>query len=371
MQIAQIRAIPFALPLKQAFKTAHDTTQLRELTLLEVTLSNGCVGYGEIQSFMNTAYAPETQVDSREMLAEVASGLKNFDWQHPSAIATYLAERTSLTFVRAAIEMACWDAYGKTIGTSLAAMLGAQRQSVPVGKAVGIQDDAAATIAEIERLAKTGYQRAKLKLTDPEQLLDLSGLQQRYPQLVFSIDFNNALPDTDASYQMLQRLKNSGITLVEEPLKGSPWQRYAAMLTSGLVPKISLDESINGVADIELALQQHVANAFTLKQGKLGGITATQTAIERINQAGQLPWIGGMLSSGLGRFVDVSLAATLSDPIFPADIATTQDGVIKDIINEPIVLHDGQVEVPQAPGIGVTLNWNAIRQMQVEPEQIY
>ncbi|WP_371190386.1 enolase C-terminal domain-like protein [Weissella viridescens] len=371
MQITQIRAIPFALSLKQSFKTAHDTTQLRELTLLEITLSNGCIGYGEIQSFLNTAYAPETQMDSRQMLGNLAVGLKSLQWQHPHAVAAYLAGQTQLTFVRAAVEMACWDAYGKTVGKSLATLLGARHRFVPVGKAVGIQADVAATYTEIEKVAQAGYRRVKLKATALDQLPNLQAVQRQFPQMVFSIDLNNALPDTLKSVDCLETLKAQGITLVEEPLVGSPWQRYAELLATGRVPRISLDESINSVGDVSSALRQHAADAFTLKQGKLGGITATQRAITEINQAGQLPWIGGMLSSGLGRFVDVTLAATLPNPIFPADIAATQDGLELDVIYEPIQLTEGRVEVPQKPGLGITVNWTAVKKLQTDVAQIY
>ncbi|SUP52985.1 o-succinylbenzoate synthase [Weissella viridescens] len=69
----------------------------------------------------------------------------------------------------------------------------------------------------------------------------------------------------------------------------------------------------------------------------------------------------GMLSSGLGRFVDVTLAATLPNPIFPADIAATQDGLELDVIYEPIQLIEGRVEVPQKPGVGITVNWTAVK----------
>lgn len=371
MKINQIKVYPLAMPLNRQFKTAHDQTEVRVLTLLEIELMNGVRGYGEIQSFTNTNYAAESQAMSRAILPELSEALKQLDWDHPHQVAEFLAARTHLSFVRAALEMACWDAFGKVTNQSLATMLGATQTQVPVSVAIGIQTTQRQLEIAIEQALKAGYRRIKLKANSDLSLPDVRRLKQDNPEVIFSVDLNNGLSDTDADIERLIQIQQQGITLVEEPIQGAPWQRYGALKQTGKVPLISLDESINSLVDVKKALELDVADAYTLKQGKLGGITETALAICAIDRADRLPWVGGMLSSGLGRSVDLALAATLKTPMFPADISATTDYVAQDIIYEALVLKHGEMTVPQAAGIGVTMNWHAITHFQQEPVITY
>ncbi|MBM7616527.1 O-succinylbenzoate synthase [Weissella uvarum] len=369
MQVKQVTAIPLRLPLKEAFDTAHDRTKVRALTLLEIQLMDGSVGYGEIQSFENTAYAPENQQLSWSVLPQLVQVLKDHAWNHPQQVAALLDESTDYSFAKAGLEMACWDAYGHLKQQSLAQLLGVTRKAIPVGKAIGLQATSAKTEQLIGEAIAQGYQRIKLKMVPELTVPDLNAWDDSAS--LFTIDFNNALPDKPQSTQILATLKQKGITLVEEPLQGANWSSYQTLANQVALPLVSLDESINDVADVERALALDVADAFTLKPGKLGGIGPTLLAQSKITQAGKLPWIGGMLSSGIGRFVDAVLAAKQADPIFPPDSGPTQAYLQADIIVEKLHLQAGQVELPSQPGLGFHIDWSQVQQYQTGPAQIF
>ena len=63
MQIAAITLYPLQLRLKSPFKTAHDVTYERPLILVAVTTTDGITGFGDIQSFIDNSYAPETKAE--------------------------------------------------------------------------------------------------------------------------------------------------------------------------------------------------------------------------------------------------------------------------------------------------------------------
>jgi O-succinylbenzoate synthase len=59
-----------------------------------------------------------------------------------------------------------------------------------------------------------------------------------------------------------------------------------------------------------------------------------------------------MLETGVGRAANVALAA-LPGFTLPGDLSASDRYWTEDL-TEPFVLHDGQLRVPDGPGIGVT-----------------
>lgn len=362
MQVTKVEYRHIDLTMKNGFKTANDTTVTRPLILIEVTI-DGFVGYGEVQAFDNHAYAPQNQSDALEWLEETIPTL--IPWQGET-IDELLGELPNDgQFARAGLEMAVWDAVGKLTNQSLADMLGEHTPSVPVSIALGMDD-----LTEIQRAYTQDYRRIKLKQAGIDLTL-LKQLVTKYPDQMFSLDFNASLEDTDETHAYLKALRDIGVNLIEEPLNKAEKQQYD-MLSTQLSPlKISLDEQLNGLADVTAWLTNTTVPAYTIKQGKLGGITTAKQAMDVVSSSGKLAWIGGMLASGLGRAVDAALASQLPTPQYPADIAKSERYFTQDIVQTDLTFVDGEVKVPTKPGIGVELDWSAIFNQQVGEVQTY
>jgi len=103
------------------------------------------------------------------------------------------------------------------------------------------------------------------------------------------------------------------------------------------------------------------ANAVTIKQAKIGGITAAIRAIDIACAAGVKPWIGGMLSSNIGRGVDLALAS-LPKMAIAGDISESDRYFEHDLTVESFQLHKGLMRVPQDDGIGLTLSRRLLSQ---------
>ncbi|MGL4536197.1 MAG: enolase C-terminal domain-like protein, partial [Weissella cibaria] len=108
-----------------------------------------------------------------------------------------------------------------------------------------------------------------------------------------------------------------------------------------------------------------IADAFTLKQAKLGGIWPTLQAIHQISVVDKIPWIGGMLSSGVGRAVDLALASLPATRQVPADSSSASRYFERDIVLAQPEIVAGQLPVPSDPGLGVTIDWSAVADLQV------
>ena len=73
-----------------------------------------------------------------------------------------------------------------------------------------------------------------------------------------------------------------------------------------------------------------------------------------------------MLESGIGRAHNIHLS-TLPNFTLPGDIAASRRYYSPDLIEPPIEVDaDGRIAVPQAPGIGVTVEWDRVRRATSE-----
>jgi len=69
-----------------------------------------------------------------------------------------------------------------------------------------------------------------------------------------------------------------------------------------------------------------------------------------------------MLETGVGRASNLALAS-LPGFVLPGDISASDRYYTRDITNERFVLNsDSTIDVPNAPGLGVTLDEIALRQ---------
>ena len=374
-KISKITLWPIALMLKAPFRTAHNTTQERPLTIIAIDVQDmssriTVTGYGEVQSFADCAYAPENQQLSRHLLAHhFIPALKAYQFSDIKAVTSYLQQITPFgSFARAGIEMALWDALGKLQHKSLAQMIGGINQQVPVGIAISLLSEPSQLLMQIKQAHAMGYERIKLKVdakaTDFDQI---KWLLTQFKTQHFSLDANSSFTLTSA--QSLSPLDAPNLDFIEQPFGVHDFVQHATFQRMSNI-KLSLDESINALDDIHTSIALSANRVLTIKQGKIGGI---QTAIEAIKLAQQhhvLPWIGGMLSSGLGRAVDLALAS-LPGIAFPGDISDSQRYFEQDIIHQRLTIHHGHIKVPTEYGIGITVDEAVIKQHLTATPQVF
>lgn len=363
LQIKAITIHELALTLKQPFKTAHDVTLKRPITLVNIEFTNGIHGIGEVATFADNAYTAETQAISVATLKLLAPQLLGLQVTTPQDFAVFLAPKTQWSFAKAGLEMAVWDAIGQVKKQSLAQLLGVVKSAVRVGIALGIPADEKQLQATVAQAVADGYQRIKLKLSANTPLIWITKITRQYPNILFSVDANASWTVNDQV--KIAALAQAGIYLLEQPFAVDEWEQHYRVQQENPTIKISLDESLNSLADVKRAVEVTPVGALTLKQGKIGGITNTMMALEMTHNHAILPWIGGMLSSGLGRAVDLALAGLPGADDFPSDSSASNRYFEQDIIHEQPQVIAGQLPIPTQAGLGVTLNWEIIEQLQV------
>jgi len=100
---------------------------------------------------------------------------------------------------------------------------------------------------------------------------------------------------------------------------------------------------------------------INIKPGRVGGLSQAAAIHDLCRVQGIPVWCGGMLETGIGRASNLALTA-LPGFTLPADISASDRYYHEDITNERFSLNgDSTIDVPSAPGLGVTINTAALK----------
>ncbi len=349
------------MPLREPFVTSRATIVHRSL-LLVVLQGEGLEGYAECVAGEWPGYLAESLEQARAaLLGHLLPAAVGRDFPNPQALELALSPLPAGRAARAALEMAFWDLWAKSLGQPLWALLGGVRREVPAGVSLGIRPSVEATVAAVSRCLAEGYRRVKLKIRPGWDVEVVRAIRERFPEIGLSVDANGAYSLDDLP--TLMELDRLTLDWMEQPLARGDLSGHAT-LQARLATPVCLDESITEAADACRALAAGAARMLTVKPGPLGGLGEARRVHDVARAFGVPVWCGGMLETGVGRAHNLHLA-TLPGFTRPGDLASSSRYWELDIVNEPLEARDGCMAVPGGPGIGVSLNRAALKRFTV------
>jgi len=356
---AELREIP--LRLKEYFEISSGGQQNRRIILLKLE-GEGVEGWGECVVGEEPGYSYETTETAWHMLTDfILPRIVGRVADGPEDVLAPVRWIRGHLMAKAAVEMAAWDLAARTDGLSLSAKLGGVRQAVPVGVSVGLQKSDQALHEKVAGYVEDGYARVKIKIKPGRDVEMLAGLRERFPHVPFMADANSAYTLADAP--RLRKMDALGLMMIEQPLSHDDFLHHAR-LQELIETAICLDESIESVDDMELALELGSCRIVNIKPGRVGGHASSRRIHDLMLSRGLPVWCGGMLESGVGRAHNVALAS-LEGFTLPGDISASRRYWERDIVSPEFEVHDGEMRVPTGPGIGVELDLERIHALTV------
>jgi O-succinylbenzoate synthase len=245
----------------------------------------------------------------------------------------------------AAVEAALLDLRLTAAGLDLPSWLGAVRDRVPAGVAVGLAPSVDALVAEVAEHVAAGYRRVKLKVRPGWDVEPVGAVRTNWPGLAVGVDANGSYREGDEALGALDAL---GLAEIEQPLPADDLVGSAAVARRLATP-VCLDESVTSVGTLESALALGALDHLNLKPARVGGLLAALAVLERAREAGVPVWVGGMLATGVGKAVDVALAA-LPGVTLPGDLPASRRWFARDLTTPWELLPDGTLPVrPRGP----------------------
>ncbi|MCB2103052.1 MAG: cycloisomerase [Rhodobacterales bacterium] len=268
---------------------------------------------------------------------------------------------------KAALEMALMDIVGKAAGLPVAELLGGRcRDSVPLS--VSLADpDWGADRALLDRITADGVRIVKLKTGFADHAFDLMRLEALRADgpddLRVRVDYNQGM----APHEALRRLRDVEAfapDFIEQPVPAKDWAAMAH-LRAAIDTPLMADESVFTVADAVRAVEHRIADLFSIKVMKCGGMRNGQH-IAAVAQAGGLACYGGdMFETGLAHLAGLHMVAATPNISLGCEFYQATYYVAKDLLAEPFPIQDGRVMVPTAPGLGLDVDTAALDGMTV------
>ena len=342
-----------------AWKTARYTKGDIEATVVGITDIDGTVGYGFMPSMSIVGESPlSSESLIQTLLAPVMKG-RSFIGIQPvlGEVEQVLGANFQTKF---AIEEALWDLLAKRLQTPLVNLIGgACRLEVPVMRMLGLKPPQE-TAAEAKALVDQGYRHVKVKigLDEKRDLETVRRVRDTIGEDVFlSADANQAYAPMQA-VRVLRKLENVSLGLVEQPVRRDDVRGMAFVRQNVSVP-IMADEGIETATDALRHIEAGAMDAVSIKLWKMGGLYRGRDIASVCNAANVRVHVGSTAGSQLLEAIQLHFCASLPDLFGGAEI-----GEFESLTNDPasgLVVENGALRVPSAPGLGVMIDHNKLR----------
>jgi L-alanine-DL-glutamate epimerase-like enolase superfamily enzyme len=374
----EIHVTALSARLKRIFSSGtYDTGPEDSITSKPVLVriyADGVVGTAQIRPISPGHFVADTTQSMvaaiREIYGPALLGKSIFDIETINGIFdNRLAHNPA---ARAVLDIAVRDAMGKVLQTPLYNLIGGCCQPrIPLEWSVSMADDVQTMIEESRRAVdEFGIRVLCLKMADRrglrKDIANFAAVRAAVGNdIMIGIDPNTGwtLGDTLLA---INELKPMGLGYIEQPIARRDLHGMAEIRrAAGGVP-VMADEALFTLQDAYALAEARAVDAFCIKLYKIGGITpgkkiaaVAEAANIQLNCGGLAVQSQLEAAAGAHFYASVPLSRMMGAAEFVMGLnATAKDPLCPE---SDFRIVDGHVNVPQGPGLGVTIDEKALK----------
>lgn len=274
------------------------------------------------------------------------------------------------------IEIALWDLLGKAAGEPVWRLLGYERAYPKRPYASQLFGDTAEeTLRRCRAAGAAGFTAVKCgwgpfgRGTVAEDSDQLGAAREGIgPDGILLIDAGQIWgEDVDAAAARLPALEEFGATWLEEPFNGSAYESYAALATRGSPVRLAGGEAAHNIHMARHTISYGKVGFVQIDCGRIGGIGPAKKVADYAVANG-VTYVNHTFTSHLALSASIQPFAGLTDhriceyPVAPKAVAfeLSADHITPD--------RNGEIAVPDAPGLGIAVDPEGIRRYLVDVE---
>ncbi|MDE2516050.1 MAG: cycloisomerase [Rhodospirillales bacterium] len=338
-----------------------------ETILLELTDDEGRTGWGEASPW--AVFTGTIEANLAALHIHMRERILGAD---ASATEAMLADfdRTVMhcSEAKAALETAMLDLLGQRAGLSIGQLLGGCcHAEIPLSFSVA-NPDFAADLDTVAALFADGVRLFKMKTGFADHAFDAMRLEKLRgvygDALDLRIDYNQGMRAHEA-IPRLRDLERFRPTFFEQPVPRTNLEAMAA-ITQAIDTPILADESVFNPREALVGAQMRIADLFSLKIMKSGGMRRALEVAAIARAAGIGVYGGCMFETGIAHAAGAHLMAAIPDLTLGCEFYMSTYYLAEDILADPFPVRAGKVIVPQGPGLGVTVDRARLARYTVE-----
>ena len=354
VKIVEIRTYSPVYPVKDPFSNAMRTTRERAFGLVEIITDAGVTGWGE-----------GAAVPVRAALDAHVLGKNPFDYEVIwEALHRHGVDPAAIS----AVDIALWDAMGKSLGQPIYQMLGGSFRTRVQAYATGLfrrerTDRTAALVEEARGYVDEGFEAMKMKVGfgPGYDITNVAAVRRAIgDDILFAVDANCGY-DVGTAIAVGREIGKNNLLWFEEPTSADDVEGHVE-IRRALGMRIAGAEQFRGRWAFRRVIQERALDIVQPDVCVCGGITEYRR-IAAMASANHVRVIPHMFGTAIRLAATLHLlAATPDSPRahepFPTllEYDMTENALRTELAREPIRHSSGMVAVPQAPGLGIEID---------------
>jgi len=346
--------------------------------VIRVHTDEGLVGIGEVDSSPEVCRAIVEARGSHKIahgLREILVGEDPTDveglWEKMYRGVIFYGRRGAAIHAISGIDIALWDLKGQAEGKPVCALLGEPVRTRVRAYASRLMPETPAEVTDaVTELREQDFTAVKLGWgplgQDPGHDVALARAAKEAAGDDVEILIDAGLgygADAAAATRVARGLEELGIFWLEEPFEPDEYEAYAELADGVEIPVAAGEQDVTRWGFRELADRGHV-DILQPDVTRCGGITETLRIAEFARERG-LRTVPHAWKSGIIKAASLHVNAVLPDALFQ-EYCVADTPINTRLTHELLPIEsDGCVAVPTAPGLGVTLDDDILRQLRV------
>ena len=354
MKISTNTVSELQIPLITPFNTAERTATCMSNMVVQITSDSGETGFGEAPP--TAVITGDTKGSIRCAIEEfIAPAITGMDIEDIDGIEQRLKRAVvGNSSPRAAVDMAVYDLWAKSVGQPLYKLLGGHSDTIETDITISVNplDE---MVADSIKAVGRGFTCLKIKvgkegLKDVERIAAIR--QAVGPDIKLRVDANQGW-DTKTALRIIRMLeeKDLDIDLIEQPVPAADFEGMKICTAASSIP-ILADESVFTSRDAIEVLEARAADIINIKLMKTGGIYEALKITGIAESYGVECMIGQMLEGKIATAAAAHLGAAKG-------VCTRADLDGPSLVSEDPYIGGPEFDGPfirltDAPGLGIT-----------------
>jgi D-galactarolactone cycloisomerase len=373
--IRDIEAIPLVYVPSIPYGSARGLAHARGGTLILLRTEDGVEGIGEAWG------PPAVTVAALEVIKPFYLGQSVFAQQAAAqkvlAAMYHAGTQNQYISLMGAIDIAAHDAIGKMLDLPVADLIGGRlRDQIPVYASGGYftaEDDQDAALARlVEGAAARGFNAYKIKIgRSPNEDARRVMLARRIigPDAVLTVDTNGNYTE-DGVLDSMRLTEPHDVHWYEEPLAPQDWAGYASLSRRAPI-RLAAGEAHYQVFDFRRLIDNRLVSVLQPDLTHCGGF-AVARLIGMLCAAEHLRLSPHVWGTGIGLAAALHFLAALPSyphndhvpwpPLLEYDVG--DNALQSGLFTEPLRYRNGILDVPTGPGLGITLDRDALKRFK-------
>jgi len=345
LEIKNLKIYKASTALKKPISDATHTLTEISFLVLRIQLENGVVGESYLLSFQ---YSPNAIVGAiKDAIPHVIGHKTNemdlvYDKLERSG--EYFGNQGINRWAQAAVNIAMWDAWGKTLKQPIHEILGACKEKVSIyGSGGWISYTIDELLEEVTDYANRGFKAVKIKVGSPKISTDIERLKKVREAVGDKVDIMmdaNQGMDLSSAMELSRQAKELKINWFEEPVHHQHFQAYEVLKNKAGI-SLAMGEREYDTLPLRELVSRNALDIWQPDILRIGGVEKWRESAE-LAQSFNLPVLPHYYKD-----YDVPLLCTI-----PNGVGAESFDWIDPLIDNPMVIQDGYAKPHNLPGWG-------------------